>query len=264
MKRIRAFMKKAKIRKNKKGGIEGLPLQLLIIIVVATLGLSTMVGWMNNIEEPTTIDKVVIDKKVASSGDHHLVTFYVYDNKGNPVEGANVVISNLGATAYDENNVKTDYSFLDTLMDVGDALNTYVINPIIGMFGSDDDSGSDPAPAVTAPTAPSVPEEPEHIEIEATEEPEEETIEVEVQETQGQSETVIEVISPEVETEEMYDVGFIDTVTGSRASAPIGVTDENGMVTIAVCFTGLDGYGYFHYEVSKNGYGTLSGDDLVN
>ena len=58
MKHNKAFMKKAKMRKNKKGGIEGLPLQLLIIIVVASLGLTMMVGWINNIEEPSTISRV--------------------------------------------------------------------------------------------------------------------------------------------------------------------------------------------------------------
>ena len=43
---------KRKLHTNKKGGIEGLPLQLLIIIVIASLGLAMMVGWMNNIDEP--------------------------------------------------------------------------------------------------------------------------------------------------------------------------------------------------------------------
>ncbi len=41
MKQITLFRTKRKaMRANKKGGIEGLPLQLLIIIVVASLGLA--------------------------------------------------------------------------------------------------------------------------------------------------------------------------------------------------------------------------------
>lgn len=41
MKQITLFRtNKRKMRANKKGGVEGLPLQLLIIIVVASLGLA--------------------------------------------------------------------------------------------------------------------------------------------------------------------------------------------------------------------------------
>ena len=36
--------------KEDSGGIEGLPLQLMIIILVATMGAAILVGWMGNIE----------------------------------------------------------------------------------------------------------------------------------------------------------------------------------------------------------------------
>ncbi|MBO6084709.1 MAG: hypothetical protein J6O90_06495, partial [Candidatus Methanomethylophilaceae archaeon] len=60
MKQIQLFIRKnkRKMHTNKKGGIEGLPLQLLIIIVVASLGLAVMVGWFNNIDEPDMIDSI--------------------------------------------------------------------------------------------------------------------------------------------------------------------------------------------------------------
>ena len=60
MKPISIHGKDKALRKNRKGGIEGLPLQLMIIIMVATLGTAIIIGWMGNIEEPHSISRVVI------------------------------------------------------------------------------------------------------------------------------------------------------------------------------------------------------------
>jgi hypothetical protein len=100
------------LHKNKKGGIEGLPLQLMILIIIATLGTAIIVGWMGNIETPHAIGEVSVD-----SGDVHLkaVTGYYYgsssydnytcgkivigvtDQDGNPLQGATVILTGLGA-----------------------------------------------------------------------------------------------------------------------------------------------------------------------
>ena len=130
MKHNKAFMKKAKMRKNKKGGIEGLPLQLLIIIVVASLGLTMMVGWMNNIEEPSTISRVeIISDPAESDYDKDFdLTFIVYDNKGNPIDGANIVVTGLGATTV---KPASTAGLLDDLLG------------LLGLEDSDDDGSSE-------------------------------------------------------------------------------------------------------------------------
>ncbi|MGN1045349.1 MAG: hypothetical protein ACI4Q9_05285 [Candidatus Methanomethylophilaceae archaeon] len=106
MKQNGAFMRR-RLNKNKKGGIEGLPLQLLIIIVIASIGLTTMVGWMNNIEEPSTIDDAGVTVK--KMGSYYDVTVSAYDNNGNAVSDADVVITGLGAKnySYSTNSVPT-------------------------------------------------------------------------------------------------------------------------------------------------------------
>ncbi len=98
------------LRKNRKGGIEGLPLQLMIIIMIATLGTAIIVGWMGNIEEPHSIKEVTVD-----SGDIDLtritsgqtasyrnvnenVVISVYDQNMNPLSGASVILTGLGIT----------------------------------------------------------------------------------------------------------------------------------------------------------------------
>ena len=96
MKQITLFRTKRKaMRANKKGGIEGLPLQLLIIIVVASLGLAIMVGWMNSIEEPDMIDSV--ETSYEKSGDTYDITVRVLDKDGYGVEGADVILTGYGA-----------------------------------------------------------------------------------------------------------------------------------------------------------------------
>ena len=106
------------LRKNRKGGIEGLPLQLMIIIMVATLGTAIIVGWMGNIEEPHSISRVEVDSgeidltginsaysnntTIRGTGNIYCpsedVIISVYDQNGNPLSGATVVLSGLGVT----------------------------------------------------------------------------------------------------------------------------------------------------------------------
>ena len=120
MKHISIHGIKRALRKNKKGGIEGLPLQLMIIIMVATLGTAIIVGWMGNIEDPHSIGKVTVDSNEVrvthspyspqyGSSYYYCTTddviISVYDQSGNPLEGATVVLQGLGVTDSDGNTV---------------------------------------------------------------------------------------------------------------------------------------------------------------
>ena len=87
------------LRRNKRGGIEGLPMQLMIIILVATLGTGIIVGWMGSIEAPHHIGSVEVDKDIQLSNDfsNWTVKVKVADENGNPLEGAAVVLTGCGA-----------------------------------------------------------------------------------------------------------------------------------------------------------------------
>ena len=117
MKQISIHGKGKALRKNRKGGIEGLPLQLMIIIMVATLGTAIIIGWMGNIEEPQSISKVDVESgdinltKINStygssaSGSfgsyyypHEDVIITVFDQNGDPLSDATVVLTGLGVT----------------------------------------------------------------------------------------------------------------------------------------------------------------------
>jgi hypothetical protein len=93
-----------KLKKSKKGSIEGLPLQLMIMIIIATMGTAILIGWMGDIDSPKSIKTVEV-----VSGDIYLnggtyngtVEIYVADQEGNPLSGATVMLSGLGVTDKD-------------------------------------------------------------------------------------------------------------------------------------------------------------------
>ena len=109
MRNIQQLMKK--LSKNKKGSIEGLPLQLMIMIIIATMGTAILVGWMGNIDTPKHISGVdVLSGDIVLNGtstSDGYIEVYVTDQNGNPLSGATVVLSGLGVT---DKNGKTAYA----------------------------------------------------------------------------------------------------------------------------------------------------------
>jgi len=89
-------------------------MELLIIIVVATIGTAVVVGWMNNVEgqEPTVYGNITSDvTMVSTNGEFYAVngeaicaetTFdmkiHVPDNRGDGIKNAVVTLSGLGVT----------------------------------------------------------------------------------------------------------------------------------------------------------------------
>ncbi len=79
-----------------------MPLQLMIVIIVATLGTAIIMGWMGNIEGPRSIGSVeVLSGDILlrdGSTSTGMVDVRVTDQDGNPLEGATVVLTGLGVT----------------------------------------------------------------------------------------------------------------------------------------------------------------------
>lgn len=84
------------------GGIEGLPLQLLIMVVVAGLGLTIVVGWMNSISTPKSIGEVFVtpgeilvhddDSDGLYTREDLTISVIVTDQGGDRLEGATVLL----------------------------------------------------------------------------------------------------------------------------------------------------------------------------
>jgi hypothetical protein len=89
-------------KKDKRGGIEGLPLQLMIMVLIAGIGSAVLLGWMGNLNAPQSIGSVSSSpmELVAHDGNGDGIydasnlglTITVLDGKGDPVAGATVVL----------------------------------------------------------------------------------------------------------------------------------------------------------------------------
>jgi hypothetical protein len=99
---MRSKRGKRGLRNDCSAGIEGLPLQLLIMVVVAGLGLTILMGWMNSIAAPHSIGEIYVspseilvydeDKDGLYTKSGIVMTITVTDQSGDRLEGATVML----------------------------------------------------------------------------------------------------------------------------------------------------------------------------
>jgi len=97
---------------DRRGGIEGLPLQLMILVVIAGVGTGVILGWMGGLKTPDTIGSVNVSPGEIilndSDGDGIFtvdgldITITVMGRDGSCIEGATVVLEGAGIS-YAEN-----------------------------------------------------------------------------------------------------------------------------------------------------------------
>ena len=102
---------RTQFKKDRSGGIEGLPLQLMIMVLIAGIGSAVLLGWMGNLNAPESIGSVTSSPSelVAKDGNGDGVfeasnidmTISVYDGKGDPVAGATVILEGCGVARMD-------------------------------------------------------------------------------------------------------------------------------------------------------------------
>lgn len=100
--------------KSRKGGIEGLPLQLMIMVVVAGIGTAILMGWMSGLQAPSTISEVhtappeiVLNDQDGDgiyNGDIGEFTVSVLDQQGDGISGATVVLEGAGVSKGDSSH----------------------------------------------------------------------------------------------------------------------------------------------------------------
>ena len=96
------------LRKDRNGGIEGLPLQLMIVILVATMGTAIIVGWIVSIETPHTIgDEDLQAPGLSEDGTVTGFSLEVRDQDGDYLEGAVVIIENSYVVMTDSEGAET-------------------------------------------------------------------------------------------------------------------------------------------------------------
>ena len=142
------------MRDDCQGGIEGLPLQLLIMVVVAGLGLTIIMGWMNSISAPHSIGEVFVNPSEIAVYDKDgdglytreglTLTITVTDQGGDRLEGATIVLDGANIETKDGGQARgiTDASGQVVLSNVkieqfGSKLTTIVVTVAKGDYGID-------------------------------------------------------------------------------------------------------------------------------
>jgi hypothetical protein len=97
-----------RMRKDRSAGIEGLPLQLMLMVLVAGIGTAVMIGWMGGLQAPQAIGAVhastaeIILSDDDGDGlyrcDDLSLTITVVDQKGDGLSGATIVLEGSGIT----------------------------------------------------------------------------------------------------------------------------------------------------------------------
>jgi len=146
--------RKRRFVKDTSAGIEGLPLQLLIMVVVAGLGLTIIMGWMNSIEAPHSIGEIIVmpgeiivqdtdgDGIFTASG--VMITVTVADQSGDRLEGATVmlqganVMTSKGEVVRGVTNSRGQVAFSDLKVEqFGSTLTTITVTVAKGDYGID-------------------------------------------------------------------------------------------------------------------------------
>lgn len=89
-------------RLNRRAGIEGLPLQLMIMVLIAGVGSAILIGWMSGLEAPKAISSVratpseIVVEDLNRDGIFDRTNFdiniTVLDQQGDGVAGASVIL----------------------------------------------------------------------------------------------------------------------------------------------------------------------------
>ncbi len=98
---------KRRIRVNDSGALEGLPLQLIIMVVIAGIAISIVIAWLTVFTAPD-LARIELHSSVPNSDPIKItenttaITIKAWDTKGNPLEGvsmkmygANVLVAGL-------------------------------------------------------------------------------------------------------------------------------------------------------------------------
>jgi len=153
---VNCMMRRSKlIGRDRRAGIEGLPLQLMIMVVIAGIGTTVILGWMTGLEAPASIGSVHaspgeivlndFDGDGIYQADDITVLVTVLDQSGNGVQSASVLLEGAGIS-YQESDAtvhgSTDSSGRVTFSDLrasltGSTIGYVTITVVKSGYGSD-------------------------------------------------------------------------------------------------------------------------------
>lgn len=106
MRRKVRLKRKVRLRSDEKGALEGLPLYLILLVVIAGVSTAIIFGWMQSAQS-TELGKIEVsagNDKVVNAGENEEITVKAYDQDNDPLSGATVVLEGCSINEVDNTN----------------------------------------------------------------------------------------------------------------------------------------------------------------
>ncbi|MFW6375542.1 MAG: hypothetical protein ACOCZJ_00090 [Thermoplasmatota archaeon] len=89
--------RKVRLRRDEGGALEGLPLYLILLVVIAGVSTAIVFGWMQSAES-TELDHIKVDVSdgYVTSGSSNNVEITAYDRNDDELSGATVTLQGCG------------------------------------------------------------------------------------------------------------------------------------------------------------------------
>jgi hypothetical protein len=82
-----------RLKRNTEGAVEGLPLQLIIIVAIAAIVLVIVLGWLAPWQNKVDLDILTVTPTTVDNNDQVTITVTAWDTKGNHLEGVVIQMS---------------------------------------------------------------------------------------------------------------------------------------------------------------------------
>jgi hypothetical protein len=82
-----------RLKRNDSGAVEGMPLQLIIMVAVAAIVLVIVLGWLAPWQSRVDLNSLTVTPTSADNNNLTTITVTAWDTKGNYLEGAVIEIS---------------------------------------------------------------------------------------------------------------------------------------------------------------------------
>ena len=82
-----------RLTKDNSGAVEGLPLQLIIMVAVAAIVLVIVLAWLAPWQNKVDLDSLSVSTNTVTSGEETTITVTAWDTKGNHLKGVVIEMS---------------------------------------------------------------------------------------------------------------------------------------------------------------------------
>lgn len=105
-------MNKNRKKLSNDGALEGLPLYLILLVVIAGVATAIIVGWMSSAQS-TELDNIEVDEddRVISTASGQNIDVTAYDRDGNGLEGVFVTLEGCDVVESGETDADGTYTF---------------------------------------------------------------------------------------------------------------------------------------------------------